>query len=215
MYHVVQNCVLEFSLCSEKFYQDPFNQVELDVVFEGSDNSKRIVPAFWAGENLWKVRFSSPTIGTYSYSTICSDKENLSLHNQRGEVKVAPYYGKNPLLVHDPLRISQNRRYFKHIDGTPFFWLADTWWVALYKRLSWPKDFRVLTQDRVAKGFTVIQLVADLYPDMAAFNERATNEAGFPWEKGYTQINPAYFDMADLRIEYLVHAGLLPCIFGG
>jgi hypothetical protein len=40
------------------------------------------------------------------------------------------------------------------------------------------------------------------------------NEAGFPWEKDFSRINPAYFDMADLRIAYLVHVGLVPCIVG-
>ncbi len=214
MYYAVQNSVLEFSLCSEKFYEDPFNEVELDVVFEGPSGSKRVVPAFWTGENLWKVRFSAPDIGRYLYTTICSDKENLSLHNQKGEIEVSPYQGKNPLLIHGPLRVDKNHHYLEHIDGTPFFWLADTWWMGLCKRLTWPEDFQVLTQDRVTKGFTVIQIVAGLYPDMPPFDERGANEAGFPWGKDYTRINPAYFDMVDLRIGHLVHSGLLPCIVG-
>ena len=29
-----------------------------------------------------------------------------------------------------------------------------------------------------------------------------------------TSINPIYFDMADLRIQWLVHSGLVPCIVG-
>ncbi len=192
MYNAVQNCVLEFSLWSEKFYQDPFNEVELDVVFEGPNGSKRVMPAFWSGENLWKVRFSAPDVGGYSYTTICSDKENLSLHNQKGEIEVSPYQGKNPLLIHGPLRASENHRYLEHIDGTPFFWLADTWWMGLCKRLIWPQDFRALTEDRVSKGFTIIQIIAGLYPDMPPFDERGANEAGFPWEEDYTRINPAY-----------------------
>ncbi len=117
-------------------------------------------------------------------------------------------------MTYGPLRVSENHRYLEHIDGTPFFWLADTWWMGLCKRLTWPEDFRVLTQDRVSKGFTVIQLVAGLYPDMPAFDERGANEAGFPWEKDYARINPAYFDMVDLRISHLVYSGLLPCIVG-
>ena len=64
------------------------------------------------------------------------------------------------------------------------------------------------------KGFTVVQIVAGLYPDMPAFDARGANEAGFPWEKDYARINPAYFDMADLRIQHLVSRGLVPCIVG-
>jgi len=105
-------------------------------------------------------------------------------------------------------------RYFEHFDGTPFFWLGDTWWMGLCKRLRYPDDFQTLTTDRVAKGFTVIQIVAGLYPDMPPFDERGANEAGFPWEREYARINPAYFDCADRRIAHLVQSGLVPCIVG-
>jgi hypothetical protein len=82
------------------------------------------------------------------------------------------------------------------------------------RRLRWPADFQELTADRVAKGFTVIQIIAGLYPDMAPFDERGANEAGFPWTSDFSRINPAYFDMADLRIAHLVRSGLVPCIVG-
>ena len=71
-----------------------------------------------------------------------------------------------------------------------------------------------LTADRTAKGFSIVQIVAGLYPDMPGFDPRGANEAGFPWEAGYARINPAYFDMADLRIQWLVRSGLVPCIVG-
>ncbi|MGH9662853.1 MAG: DUF4038 domain-containing protein, partial [Bryobacteraceae bacterium] len=64
------------------------------------------------------------------------------------------------------------------------------------------------------KGFTVVQIVAGLYPDMPPFDPRGANEAGFPWEREFTRINPAYFDMADVRIQYLVDRGIVPCIVG-
>jgi hypothetical protein len=47
---------------------------------------------------------------------------------------------------------------------------------------------------------------------MDQFDERGANEAGFPWEKDYSKINPSYFDMADLKIQWLVKSGLVPCI---
>jgi len=129
-------------------------------------------------------------------------------------LKVIPYKGENPLFQHGPLRVSRDRRCLEHIDGKPFFWLGDTWWMGLTKRLSWPDGFKLLTADRVKKGFTVIQIVAGLYPDMPPFDPRGANEAGFPWEENYTRINPAYFDAADRRIDWLVQNGLVPCIVG-
>src|SRR5205823_6389726 len=37
---------------------------------------------------------------------------------------------------------------------------------------------------------------------------------GFPWEKDYSRINPAYFDAADRRLAHLADLGLAPCIVG-
>ena len=71
-----------------------------------------------------------------------------------------------------------------------------------------------LAADRTAKGFTVIQIIAGLYPDMPPFDERGANEAGFPWEKDFSRINPAYFDLVDLRMAHLIQSGLVPAVVG-
>jgi len=209
-----QNRAVEWSYSSGRRYPDPFNEVELDVLFTDPDGEKKSVPAFWEGESTWRVRYASPKVGTHRFRTVCSDESDGDLHGQEGRLEITPYEGGNPLIKHGPLRVSENRRYLEHLDGAPFFWLADTWWMGLCERLCWPADFRILVADRVAKSFSVIQIVAGLYPDMDPFDERGANEAGFPWTKDYSRINPAYFDMADLRIDYLVRNGLVPCIVG-
>src|SRR5579883_1401177 len=152
--------------------------------------------------------------GRYTYRTVSSDSSNPDLHGQRGILEVSPYRGDNPLLKHGPLRVASDQRYFEHTDGTHFLWLGDTWWMGLCHRLRWPEDFQKLAADRASKGFTVVQIVAGLYPDMPPFDPRGANEAGFPWEENYARINPHYFDMADLRIRALVDRGLAPCIVG-
>ncbi len=214
MFYATQNCMTEWSFSSGKSYSDPFNEVTLDVMFTDPDGENHLVPAFWAGDHVWSVRYSSPKMGVHHWRSICSDTSDPGLHEQEGRLEVVPYQGSNPLLRHGPLQMSGNRRYLEHLDGQPFFWLGDTWWMGLCKRLGWPGDFHKLTVDRAQKGFTVIQIVAGIYPDMPAFDERSVNEAGFPWEEGFTRIRPSYFDMADLRIHHLVKNGLLPCILG-
>ncbi|OGV70433.1 MAG: hypothetical protein A3K19_12705 [Lentisphaerae bacterium RIFOXYB12_FULL_65_16] len=214
MKHAVRNCVTEWTFHSARPCPDPFNDVELDVVFHAPDGTSQRVPAFWAGENTWRVRFAPTQTGIYRYRSECSDTANPELHGKTGELSVAEYEGANPLLRHGPLRAATDRRHFEHADGTPFFWLADTWWMGLCRRLAWPGEFQRLAADRVTKGFTVVQIVAGLYPDMPAFDERGANEAGFPWEPDYARIRPAYFDMADLRIDWLVSRGLVPCVVG-
>ena len=214
MLTTAQNCVTEFALTSPKAYPDPFVDVEVSAVFTGPDGATYTVPAFWAGGQTWKVRYASPLVGRHTYCTVCSDGSNSGLHGCTGEVEVIDYDGDNPVLHHGPLRVSDNGRHLQHHDGTPFFWLGDTWWMGLCTRLDWPEAFQRLTTDRLDKGFTLIQIVAGLYPDMGPFDERGLNEAGFPWETDWSRIRPEYFDLADRRIAHLVDSGLVPCIVG-
>jgi hypothetical protein len=202
--------IVELTFVSSKTYPDPFNEIELDVEFADPQGQKRRIPAFWAGENTWRVRYAPAIAGRHLYRLACSDPANTSLHGQTGnlEVKVVP---ENPLLSH--LHVAENGRYLERADGSPFFWLGDTWWLSLCSRKGWGlREFTKLARDRVEKGFTVIQIVAGLYPDLPPFDSRGFNEAGYPWEAEYKRINPAYFDMADLRIERLVQEGLVPCL---
>jgi hypothetical protein len=210
----LQHCATEWSFNSGKVYRDPFNEIELDIVFRGPGGEEDRVPAFWSGEQSWRVRYAPKAPGKYSWRTICSDASNAELHGRTGTLDAAPYQGDNPLYKHGPIRVRADKRHFEHADGTPFFWLGDTWWMGLCQRMNWPRDIQTLAADRVRKGFTVVQIVAGLYPDMPQFDPRGANEAGFPWEAGYARINPAYFDMADLRLEYLVSKGIAPCIVG-
>jgi len=205
---------LEWGYTSRKFYPDPFNTADIDVEFVHESGQSWRIPAYWAGGQEWRVRFAPQLSGSYQVSTICSDIENSSLHGHTETLLTTPYNGQHPLLCHGPLRVAANHRTLEYSDGTPFFWLGDTWWMGLCKRLKWPVDFQQLAEDRRAKGFTVVQIVAGLYPDMPGYDPRGANEAGFPWETEYSCINPKYFDMADLRIRWLVHTGIMPCIVG-
>lgn len=209
-----QSQVSEWTFRSAKSYLDPCNEVTLDALFTGPDGIERRVPAFWAGEDLWKVRYASPVLGMHRFRTVCSNPADRGLHGQEGEVETIPYCGDNPLYQHGPVQVAESGRYLEHADGTPFFWLADTWWMGLTQRLTWPQGFQMLALDRVQKGFSVIQIVAGLYPDMPWPDERGANEAGFPWAEDFTHINPHYFNLADRRLQYLVDLGLAPCIVG-
>lgn len=60
-----QNCPIEITFESAKSYPNPFNDLELDVVFTDPEGEEHKVPAYWAGENCWKVRYSSPKTGLH------------------------------------------------------------------------------------------------------------------------------------------------------
>jgi hypothetical protein len=208
------NVAIELSFTANRTYADPFNEVTLDVTFRDPQGRELRVPAFWAGTNVWKARYASPVLGAHHFRSECSETHDSGLHGLTGQVEVKGYTGRNPLYSHGPLRVSADHRYLEHRDGTPFFWLGDTWWMGLCHRLHWPDEFRELTADRKSKGFTVIQIVAGLYPDMPPFDPRGANEAGFPWQTNYSRIRPEYFDAADARLGCLVEEGFTPCIVG-
>jgi len=208
------NQVIEWGYSSGQSYADPFGEVSLDVIFTTPEGLDLRVPAFWAGGQEWRVRFSAPKPGAYRFQTVCSDAENTSLHGIQGAVRVEPYAGNHLLYRHGGLGVRLDRRSLEHLDGTPFFWLADTWWLAFCDRLKWSDEFQMLTADRLTKGFSVIHLVAGLFPDMPPFDRRGANEGGFPWEVGFARINPAFFDQADLKLQWLVEQGLVPLIVG-
>jgi hypothetical protein len=91
------------------------------------------------------------------------------------------------------LKVSENKRFLVHEDGTPFFYLGDTAW-ELFHRLNREEADKYLA-NRAAKGFTVIQAVAiaevdghngpnpyghlpliDLDPDRPAVQEGPNND---------------------------------------
>lgn len=212
--NIYANAFIEIMLESSKRYANPFNEIEIDAIFTDPSGHTVRIPAFWAGNNTWRFRYSSAVLGLHRFVTECSDANNESLHQISGEINISAYVGNNKLLRHGALRIADDHRHFSHADGTPFFWLGDTWWMGLTKRLVWPEQFKKLADDRKSKGFNVVQIVAGLYPDMPVFDERGANEAGFPWQQNYACINPDFFDAADRRVMHLVEQGIVPCILG-
>jgi Protein of unknown function (DUF4038)/Domain of unknown function (DUF5060) len=212
--HGVAHQLVEWSFQSDRRYENPFMQLELEAEITCPDGRKIVLPAFWAGGLDWTFRFSDAQAGAYRFSTRCSDTKNRGLHDRKGQIVLTEYTGSNPLYRHGPLRISADRRRIEHADATPFFWLADSWWFGMSRRFQWPEDFQYLAADRKKKGFSVIQFAIAFSCDIAPFDERDANEAGFAWSKGYTAINPAYFDLTDQRVAHLARNGLLPNIVG-
>jgi hypothetical protein len=204
---------MEWAFRSHNAYADPPNDVELDVVFAREGGGQWRVPAFWAGGQEWRVRFTPPEPGTYRYHLDSTDRGNADLNGREGVLHVKTCGGGNPLWRRGPLQVSKDHRHFVHADGTPFFWLGDTWWKGLCGRIT-DDEFAWLAADRHAKGFNVVQIVAGLYPDEPPFDVRGNNAGGWVWEKDYARINPAYFDAADRRIRCLLDHEIVPCIVG-
>ncbi len=90
--------------------------------------------------------------------------------------------------------------------------LADTWWFALTQRL--PEDaFKALAEQRVKQGFTAVQLVVGIPPEVGPENENAASPVGIPWTMTGA-FNNQYLAFARQRIEFLNQHGLRVIVYG-
>jgi hypothetical protein len=71
----------------------------------------------------------------------------------------------NPWDEHGALKVSENRRYLEHEDGTPFLWMGGTAW-SMYIKAN-REDVKDYLDDRQAKSVTAVQAAAYpfAYPD--------------------------------------------------
>jgi len=113
-------------------------------------------------------------------------------------------------LRHGDLKVSENKRFIVHADGTPFFWLGDTAW-ELFHRLNRQEVDNYL-ENRRQRRFTVIQAVA--LAEMDGLN--APNAYGQRplIDKDPTKPNEAYFKHVDYVVNKAqdkgIYIGMLP-----
>ncbi len=188
---------------SSKDYDNPVQDAKVSVEFTSPGGKKRALLAFWDGGRVWRVRFSPDEPGKWTYKTFCSDQSNSGLDGRSGSFECEKYRGDLPLVRHGELRLSDNRRYLQHADGTPFFWLADTVWCGpLFADFG---DWKLFLKDRVAKEFTAIQFV------LTQWRMAKTDAAGNPTFTGTDKVavNPAFFQRMDKYDDAINEAGLL------
>jgi hypothetical protein len=194
----------EQSFKSSTDYRNPVQEVEVRVVFTSPQGNSSIVDAFWDGENTWRVRFSPNELGTWVYSTACSDPNNSGLRNQTGSFVCTAPRNQTVFEKHGPVRLSFNRRYLMHDDATPFFWLADTAWNGAL--LSTPEEWASYIQERKRQKFTTVQWVATQF--RAAPEGNRAHQLAFTGSNSIA-VNPQFFRAMDAKVDALDQAGLL------
>ena len=100
----------------------------------------------------------------------------------------------------------------KREDGSIAGFLADTWWFGLSKRLP-ENDFEDLAALRAKQGFSAIQLVVGIPPEVGPENENACSEVGFPWALN-GHFNQAYLNLARKRTRHLNNLGFIVIVYG-
>jgi len=213
-YSVEQWRVVEIPLTSSVTYTNPFNDVDVTATFTGPDGSIITRPAFWDGNTSWKIRFAPTLIGTWTYTTTCTDVTNAGLNNLAGNVETVAYTGNLPIYKNGFLKVSPNKRFMVYNDETPFFWLGDTHWqMPDYERDdecnygdNCGSQFRHVVKDRMAKGFTVYQT----YPDAGVNDGGGNVHVANWWSAKFTKLDPVAFQKYfDPKMAYLADNGFV------
>lgn len=219
----IWECV-EVELKAEKIYKNPFRDVDLKVEFKGPNGENMVVPGFWDGENVWKIRLTPTVAGEWKWRTLCSSLDDSGLNGRDGIIRAALWSSTD--IENNPnrkgfIKIHPSGRYFTYADNSPFYWLGDTLWFIYTKRCDTVNALPKYIKDRKEKGFSVIQMVAGRpaggKAEWTGINGRDhwyTNEAGTPYQRPYDLINPEYFKHLDVKIKMLLDNGFIPCIMG-
>ncbi|NJN82356.1 MAG: DUF4038 domain-containing protein [Caldilineaceae bacterium] len=98
------------------------------------------------------------------------------------------------------------------LDGEPFFYLADTAWMA-FGSLTVDEWARYLAHRRM-QGFNTLQISILPVTHDTSMSDANTDpflpDANGGWD--FSAYNPAYFDKAEIMVEMAVEAGFLPVL---
>lgn len=90
--------------------------------------------------------------------------------------------------------------------------LCDTWWYGLTQRVN-DKKFEELARLRSQQGFTTVQMVVGIPPEVGPENPNASSKVGPAWNlKG--EFNQDYLKHSRERVEYLNSLGLSAILYG-
>ena len=90
--------------------------------------------------------------------------------------------------------------------------LCDTWWCGLTQRVD-DKKFEELAQLRVRQGFTTVQMVVGIPPEVGPENSNASSEVGPAWNlRG--EFNQDYLKHSREKVKYLNSLGLSAILYG-
>src|ERR1700730_15583136 len=137
---------------------NPFD-VEVKGEFTGPDGTRITVPGFYAGGNIWKIRFSATKPGRWSMTTVSP----IAALNAHTETDIQCTANSNPN-IHGALLVDPvNRHHFMYEDGSRYFLMgyeADWLWGADLKDPE-RKVMHHLIDQMAARGFN--HLLVNIY----------------------------------------------------
>ena len=193
----------ERQFISAAAYANPLQEVKLFVTFTSPSGQPYRVEGFWDGGQQWRVRFVPDEIGLWIYTSTCTRPDDSGLV-ANGSFDCLPPTGTTRFEQHGPVRLSSNRRYLVHADGTPFFWVGDTAWNGPLRATS--DEWMYYLHERVRQKFTAVQWVTTQW--LASPTGDINGQLAYTGIEHIT-INPAFFQRLDRQMDAISSAGLL------
>lgn len=206
--------VAEFDLTSSRSYADPFQDVDVNVIFTGPGDVAITRPAFWNGDLKWKVRFAPPHTGLWTMKTISSDNTNAGLNAITDTVQCIAYSGDLEIYKHGFLRVASGGRHLTYADGIPFFYLGDTHWCMPHERFNTSNapgvasQFKYVVDKRVKQGFTVYQS-EPIWQPHGGTHTGADEETVADLRDGFASVDLGGFANLDRKFKYIADLGLV------
>ncbi len=194
----------EILLESSKTYDNPVYQVsDFDATFTSPSGREKTIRGFWDGGNSWKFRFVPDELGTWTYKTFCSDKENTGLDGQTGTFECIAGKSAHEIYQRGSIKRNPGKYHLSYADGTPFFWLACTAWNGALKSSEGEWD-QYLT-DRKEKGYNTIQFVTTQWRGGDMDREGRVAFTG----SGRIALNIEFFQRLDQKVDRINEYGLV------
>jgi hypothetical protein len=194
---------------------NPFD-VQLAGEFTGPNGAHLIVPGFYDGEGVWKIRFSPTRQGEWSLRTTSS----LEALNGKAESGIICVSNSEPN-IHGVLRVDAVHPYhFVYEDGTRYFLLgyeADWLWAPGMKDPE-RKVMHRLIDLMAERGFNHVLVNVYAYDTSWAPAKSCEYDYGpaelYPWEgtnqhPDHSRLNPKFFQLYDGMMEALRDKGIV------
>ncbi|MCK4921643.1 MAG: DUF5060 domain-containing protein, partial [Bacteroidales bacterium] len=174
--------IQEIVLNAQNTYENPYKEVECWVQLEGPDFNKRIY-GFWDGGNTFRVRIAATLAGDWTW-TSGSNQDDKGLNEKSGSFHAINWTEEE--LQENPnrrgyIRSTPNGHALQYADGTPFFFIGDTWWASSTWRYpltgktpdpNWEPgpeglSFENVVNYRKKQGYNMVAMIS-CYPNWAA-----------------------------------------------
>ena len=177
---------------------NPYMEVELSATFTGNGENI-VVLGFYDGDGIYRVRFSPPGQGNWSYQTQSNASE---LTNRKGKFTCVPPAGKN----HGPVRVV-NTHYLEYADGTPFYSVGTT----AYQWTSVKQSIQEKTIETLSQApFNKMRMC--VFPKWYRYGNE-TEPWVYPYKRedgknDFSQPNYEFFQNFDRRVQQLMGMGI-------